>query len=69
MRFKKLVLPTVIVAGLIVAAYWFGINQGTARTEVAASSTTTEPAASPTLVDAQAVQDKSNFTHFRVGNR
>jgi ligand-binding sensor domain-containing protein len=69
MSFKKLVIPVVIVAGLIVGAYWFGINQGAARTEVAVLSTTTEPSVSPTPVITQAAQNKSNFTHFRVGNR
>ena len=69
MSFKKLVIPVVIVAGLIVGAYWFGINQGAARTEVAVLSTTPEPSASPTTVITRAAQNKSNFTHFRVGNR
>jgi len=77
MNFKKLVIPVVIelvipvviVAGLIMGAYWFGINQGAARTEVAVLSTTTEASASPSPVITQAAQNKSNFTHFRVGNR
>ena len=69
MSFKKLVIPVVIVAGLILGAYWFGINQGAARTEVAVLSTTPEPSANPTSVITQAAQNKSNFTHFRVGNR
>ena len=69
MSLENLFLPLVIVSGLIAGAYWLGINQGSTRTAADALNTSTQALASPTTINTQPAQTKSNFTHFRVGNR
>lgn len=69
MSLENLFLPLVIVSGLIAGAYWLGINQGSTRTAVDALNTSAQTLASPTTINTQPAQTKSNFTHFRVGNR
>ncbi|MGB5326745.1 MAG: two-component regulator propeller domain-containing protein [Gammaproteobacteria bacterium] len=69
MSIKKLFIPFVSIAGLIAGAYWLGINQGASPPQVDSANTTTQVPASPTAIDIQPAQTKSNFTHFRVGNR
>jgi ligand-binding sensor domain-containing protein len=69
MSLENLFLPLVIVSGLIAGAYWLGINQGSTRTAADALNTSTQTLASPTTINTQPAQTKSNFTHFRVGNR